>query len=657
MSVGSEIWYDSASPDGPIVINESALPIDEIRAAALQQHPEVALLTRWSSNMTTNRTRRGNIFQRDRYLTPHNIFDQMKVALDAAETDDIVSGVLESTESLAFNRVSMGCDDEQQEDVWNQIIDDLEIDKMLRQMWRESFITSQFYCGVLWGKKTYKARTKTSNGNKSKKVFKDLRVPIALSILDPLRIIPVGSFLFGQERLAYIANPTEATTFDQVLAGTNTSDLVVSQLIDQRYVPNWNERRWIQEMTGARNLDHLFLFKQGSVFRHTATRPDYMRFAGVRLKSVFELLDLKQQLREMDRAYLLGATNFIILVKKGSDELPAKQAEVNTLSNQMQNLSRFPVIVNDHRTEIQIITPEMDITLDPQKYNVLDSRITARLYLMFMTGGFSAGAGGDDSIKLARVIARGMESRRFMIFKTLHKEIFRPTFDRNETLDDPVTMNFHPKRIALDFDPNFANYMQDLRDRGDVSRDTLLAEVDLDEAQEAVLRIREAEQYDDVFTPVNIEFQGQVSVKETAEPGPTAPKAGSKDDAPVPGAAPAAPPPGAPKHSVTVDPKGGVKVSPAQPVGGPAAKKAPAKKAAGTRRTAQSPTKGPVAKTPATKLAQRTAGRRKGGANPQSGATGPGRGPAKAAPKPSARNKRAAKSVASENVDDTGSIS
>lgn len=43
------------------------------------------------------------------------------------------------------------------------------------------------------------------------------------------------------------------------------------------------------------------------------------------MKSIFELLDLKQQLRQMDRAHLIGGSNFIVLMTMGDkDHYPAR---------------------------------------------------------------------------------------------------------------------------------------------------------------------------------------------------------------------------------------------------------------------------------------------------------------------------------------------
>lgn len=497
---GSEHWYDSQT--GGLILNDTAVADEEVMNALASQHPEYRQLAAWASASTR---RSGGIFERDRYVTPERIFDQFKLAQHACDSDDVVSGVLESTEALAFSKMSVAAEEEDEEDIWNQIAANLNMDGLLRQMWRELFTVSQFYAVTWWDRKDFKVRGKSDKGVTRKKTFKNLLVPVGVTLLDPLKVVPVGDFMFNQEKLAYIASREQGEQFDEVLAGTNTTDLMVLNLIERRYEPSREEKKHLAEMTGV-NVDNLFILNENRVWRHTATRPDYMRFATCRMKSVFELLDLKNQLREMDRAHLVGGTNFIILVKKGSDEMPAKATEVQALAAQVRASARVPVIVGDHRIEIEIITPKQDMVLKPERYNTIDARVTARLYQIFMTGNYAAGAKGDDSIKLARVVARGLEARRHMMRRDLEKHLFFETFDRNDQFTSEPKLRFHPKRIALDFDPNVATYLQDLRDRGDISRETMLQELDLSQPEEARQREREAEHYDDVFAPVNVPF-------------------------------------------------------------------------------------------------------------------------------------------------------
>lgn len=493
------------------VIDETDLNLDSgtVMEALAGQAPEVAALVRWTANtqgLGGNRARSGGLLQRDRYVTPSALFDQFRTAKDACESDDVVSGVLETTEALAFTRMSFLAEDEDEEDVWNQIAADLDLDARLREMWRELFCFSQFYCLVWYGNKNYKVRGKTLKGNEKRKTFDQIRVPIGMSLLDPLKVVPVGTLLFNQERLAYLADRSEEDMLEAAAKQDPQADPLAREIVVGEYKPNQLEKRQLEN--DGIEVNKLFLLNPVNVWRHTVTRPQYERFATCRMKSVFELLDQKQQLRQMDRAHLIGSTNFIVLIRKGTDERPAKPQEIAALQSQVRTIAQVPVMVGDHRLSIDIITPKTDNTLMPEKYNGIDARITARLYQMFMTGSSGAGSGtrGDDSIKLAKVVGRGMESRRHMLRRSLERHLILPTFKANEAFTESPKLRFHPARVELSFDAAMVQFLIDVRDRGDMSRETYLNEVDIDQGDEALLRKREKERFDKVFEPTNVPF-------------------------------------------------------------------------------------------------------------------------------------------------------
>lgn len=508
MAEGSEIEYDPEY--GIAIINDTEVSTEELRdglrAAVESQSPELAAIRKWVTS-SQGANRKGTIFNRDKFVTPTSMFEKFKLAAEAVRSDDIVSNVVETTEQLAFKRIVMECEDELEEDIWNQIINEINLSERLREGWREMFTLSQCYPAVLFQDKQYKA-------SGSRKQFGKLSVPAGITYLDPLKVIPVGNFMFGQEDLVYLADVGEAKNFQETLADENSSDLVVKQLIAGYYdidgEDKKDERKLISDVTGVDSLSgRTFLLNRRNVWRITATRPSYRRFADVRMESIFELLDLKHLLREMDRATILGSTNAIILVKKGSDDRPAQAAELQQAAEQVKTTSRIPIIVSDHRLEIEIITPKVDY-LSTEKYNGLDSRITSRLYQMLATGNYSSGTGSDDSIKLMRVVASSMEARRDQIRDSFMDNVFKEVWRRNPKLKSQPKMQFYPRRIALDFDPNIAQFLLDLRGMGEVSRTTVLAELDIIQSDEATKRQREAEQYDDIFTPVHVPFDSPV---------------------------------------------------------------------------------------------------------------------------------------------------
>lgn len=533
---GEDLWYDNQS--GMLIVNQTSIPRDAVFAAFIDQHPELQSIQHWAANIAR---RSGSLWQRDRYVTPDNIFDQFRTAYDAAHSDDVIAGSLEIGENLTFGWIDIEAEDEDDANIFNQISEQIDLRNRMRAIWRDVSITSNAVIAAMWGRRSYKVQGRSKDGVKRKKTYENLLVPIGISVLDPLKIVPVGNFLFGQEQLAYIAEPGEAESFDRVLAGDNTTDPLVRQIVTTRYQPDMHERTMLENL--GVDVRNLFTLNPEFTWRLTATRAEYERWAPVRMKSLFEWLDTKHQLRESDRSALVGATNFIVLITIGSDKRPGQPAELAGMRNQVTVGARIPVIIGDERLKIEIITPKLDQTLKPERYNAIDARLAARILGITEIGNYSAGAKGDDSIKIAKVVARGLESRRADLIESMHKRLLKPVLDRNEAMTSSfVRIQFHPKRIAIDLDPNLMLLLQNLRDRGDLSRESILDEAGYDQMDEARKREREAELYDKTFTPTNVPFDsptktsggnsngGGANPRGNAPNTPTgkAPKAGGK---------------------------------------------------------------------------------------------------------------------------------
>lgn len=332
--------------------------------------------------------RAGNLWHRDRYVMPGTFVDQMRLARTACLDDDIVAGVAETTESLAFSSMSFFAEDREEQDVYNQVARKLDLDSRLREIWRELFCVSQVYVAVSRGRQSFKVRGTTKEGNQRRKVI-DLIAPKRITLLDPCKVVPVGSpygsAFTGVEMFAYCAELTEGQRFGSITNG-ELRDEVVEELVTGRYTPDRDEAAELDGL--GYNTSSMWLLDPTKVFRHTLTVPGFRRVAEVRLKAIFELLDMKHQLRQMERAHLIGGTNFIVLVTKGTDQHPALPQEVVNLQAQVRTVARVPILVGDHRLKVEIVTPKLDNTLRAERWNTIDSRITARCYGMFMLGNY-----------------------------------------------------------------------------------------------------------------------------------------------------------------------------------------------------------------------------------------------------------------------------
>jgi len=534
----SEVVLDERG--APILINMSTVDVPDI-AGALRDSGENKIadaLGQWINKVAPPLTRRrgrfGGILDRDRYLSPVTYFDKVRLAREAMR-DDVIGGAADGTEALAIDQVSVECEDARQEDVWNQILGDLNMDGQLRKHWRALFSDSAAVCAVWWGTKTYTPRLTGPAGNAARKKF-DLQVPVGITFLDGTKIVPVGSLMFGQEMLAYAAEPLEAAVFDQILArrdgqevpatparlmrnrrpieidptGSGTSiapisrfeiqessldDPIVRRLIVGRYIPDVMETLALLE-DGVEDLSRLYLLDPAAVFRSTATRLDYDRFPEVRGESWFELLDLKAQLRQMDRVHLVGGSHMIIIVRKGTDDIPALPEEIRALQASARTIASVPLIVGDHRLTVDIITPKLDVTLNREKHDTIDVRLFARAWGSFIPTGDDLG----DPTKIGQVIGRHLQSRRKMMRRDWELHLFQQIRDRNPTLmTERAKLVFQPANIALAFDQAWASFLLDLRGGGEIAQGTVLAQFGISIADEARKVKREREAYGKLF--------------------------------------------------------------------------------------------------------------------------------------------------------------
>jgi len=417
-------------------------------------------VSKWIESQRASRQKM-SMFDRSSYVAPDNPYGQMEIARRAVENDDVVGGVADVTESLTFQGLHWESDNTDDADVFNQISTDLDLDSVVRTWWRELFTYSQAVMGIWWGQKEYTVRgysapkdeplvripgdpamgtqdtfeeprdpetnrpLKPKRGPKRKKKY-NIWCPTGITFMDPQRVIPIGSGMFGQDRLAWQATEGEINAFKRVMDGTRF-DPIMERFFIGPYVPSRDEAMGLEAM--GIDTRRLLELNPENVFRHTVTSPDYRRFPDVRLKGVFPLLDLKTQLMEADRVMLVGAANYILLIKKGEKDDPALPEEMQNLRDNFQVLAKLPVIISDHRLSVEIITPAQDSVLQAEKYDTLDRRIINRSLGSLTIS--SSGQRNESTLTVARGVARLLESRRLMMKRQLEKRLARAVVEHS----------------------------------------------------------------------------------------------------------------------------------------------------------------------------------------------------------------------------------
>jgi hypothetical protein len=539
--VANDVEVTSGLEDRYEIRNYSDVEEDVLRDNP-QMNKAVRELARWADNLRSAQ-QRGSMFDRGAFTPPANVYDEMRAARTAVEVDDIVSGVADITESFAFQGMKWESTAADEADVFNQWAGEVNMDGLLRRMWREEFTLSQVIVACQWGWREYKvrgratseaqeedheaeklqqvtdvqqglpvlpdAKPKRPKGRKRRKTYR-LWVPTHITVLDATKIVPVGFSPVGPEKLAWCASEAEIGYWKEVEDG-NIVDIEMQSFYLGQYKPGRVEKERLGKMGVP--TDRLLLLNPEMIFRHTLTKGDYEAFPNLRMKSIFGLLDLKRQLVNADRASLVGAANYLLLVKKGSDQRPGTQEEVENLKENYNFIAKMPVIISDHRLEIEIISPKVDLTLQSEKYDTLDTRL-----LMRVMGTLSLGARGqrnETNLTLSHAVARMMENRRHMMKRAIEKHIARAICEhpRNKKpngeklIEEEPNLVFLPRNVSLGFDAALLQAMLSLRTQREISRETILEQFGLDQATEAMRMEHEEEVYDDVFK-TQIPFAG-----------------------------------------------------------------------------------------------------------------------------------------------------
>ena len=449
---------------------------------------------------TTRGASRPSLFNRAAYVAPDNPYVLMATAKNAVDNDDIVGGTCDVTEGLMLQGLKWEADEADDADYFNQMARDLNLDEFARSWHREDFTYAQAVIGMWWGRRQYTARTKSPTGKKSKRT-KIIYCPVALTLLDPAKVVPLQPGPFGQDRLAWRATHEEYTMSLAVQDGTAIDPDPLYNTFTTGPVTGLpkNEQSYLQAIgvdpKRLVGLDPEYVFRicrlQGRL-RALAQRPAQVRCS--------RSLDLKQQLMEADRVSLVGSANYLLLVRQGSKEEPARQEEIDNLNENFQVVAKLPVIVGDHRLQIDIITPQQEWTLSPTKYDTIDRRILSRVLGALTVPG---GQRGDTTITIGRGIARLLENRRHIFKRALEERIARVVVEHPANagvFKGEPNLTFTPRNVALDSDAEVSRAVLALRTQNELSRESTLEYYGFDQSVEAMRREYEDESgYDDIF--------------------------------------------------------------------------------------------------------------------------------------------------------------
>jgi hypothetical protein len=446
----------------------------------------------------------GSMLTRSPFRVPLNVLEEIKLARQVAETDDDVLSTIGQAIAIAFGEGMQN----QHEDAQTVALFDkicgpvnaqgMNMDHVLKELYREYLIASQVTTISVFTRSRYNFFAPGA----SERTQAQLSTPL-VGVLPSENIRVLSNDIFGNGELAYAPDDVALREWLEDFFAPETSaakknkmardePVMAAIFTGMREMP-WNE----QDMfTAGRKV---FLLNPRMVHRSTMAK-GAIAYPRPILTANFALLEAKRLLNVMDYALLQGGTNYIVVAKQGSDQLPAQQPEIDNLSDQIRSASRTGVLVGDHRLTIDIITPDLTELLNPAKRKLLGRKLAmALLRIPEQVTGDPGRAGAEQELEFT---ARTIASDRHDLKRHVEGTVYDEVVNRNPSQFPKGSPSlWFPKIILAGVKDFYASVLQ-ARDRGDIPRRWAVETLGFDYDAGVAERRREKQNGDDdVLTP------------------------------------------------------------------------------------------------------------------------------------------------------------
>lgn len=508
-----------------VVFNETGLPDDQIRDGAetfFLEQASVGGIGRAPSTFGVYSANQGSLLARTEYQTPTNVIEEIKLARELAERDDDIGSVMQSMIALAYgDGMENFHEDERTVSIFNAIAGEQNLDRILRDLYREWLISYQINTVSLF---TRTAVEYTMAG--SENLRSDLLSWPLVGVLPAENIRVLGNDMFGNAELAFVPPDERLREWLDEFFNPETTPARKAEMGRQ-------DRVAAAMFTGVRDIspqditaDADLVTTNGRVYTlnprivHRTTGPKgAWKYPRPLLTRNFALLEAKRLLNLMDYALLQGGANFIVVAKKGSDQRPAQPAELNNLKEVVQRASRTGVIVGDHRLTFDVITPKLDELLNAEKRRLIGRKLARGLMRLPELDDES----GNEGVRLdAEFIARIIGDDRHMLKRHVERTFYKETTKRNPNRLNRGAPKLWFPRIILQGTQYFNDLVLKLRDRGDIPRKWAVEAGGFDFDAAVQEREREKEQgVDETMMPAAVPFDSPNRGPQDNSPGRT----------------------------------------------------------------------------------------------------------------------------------------
>jgi hypothetical protein len=493
---------------GAIIDNRTDLPNGAVQQAIEDWWVETAAfqMSQPTSFQTYSTNGEASMVNRQPFRTPSNVFEEIRLARTFADTDDDVGSVIDGIIALAFGEgMENFHEDVTTLALFNEAAKYMNLDNRLKELYREYLIAGQFTSASFF---TRTRLSYTPDGTEQERT-EQVAVPL-IGVLPAENIRVIDTDLVGTGTLAYkVDNPDLEQWLEEFFGKRTTAarknamraerPLIAALFVERVQMPTSYSMNVLGDGEVVWKLNPR-MCKRTSMPKGASAYPRPL------LTRNFALLEAKRLLNIMDYALLQGGTNYIVIAKKGSDQLPAQPAEITNLRRQVQSLGRSGVMVGDHRLSLEVVTPDLESLLNPGKRRLVGRKIAAAL--LRRPDMNTDEEGGAEAAKTeAEWISRIVSSDRRDVKRHVEGDQYTEMTKRNRAKFKRGAPKLWFPKIILAGQREWLDYVLKLADRGNIPRKWVTEAGGFDWEAGLSQRKRELERGDDeIMVPGEVPF-------------------------------------------------------------------------------------------------------------------------------------------------------
>lgn len=406
--------------------------------------------------------------------TPKGIHGQIEFLRNSFEWGDpLFAGIVSVMSELTAGRVHLEGGRPELREMYNAWYQQIDIQDLVHMISHERWLSGQVIMNTTESKAT-KRKTPFRRIDDTQQTVDDIMTSVS-EILNPndekdRKLMEVLSKRFGyelskgggvQEAHAASVVPTKYVVLDPLTLdiGGDVTDPTFFMRPDKdikaRILAKDSTRKqqdelidrfgsdFVQDVKNNKRKARLNGAKLRTIF---AKKPHYRHWGYIPGGSAIPYLQLKKRMRDLNLNTISQAIGYIVLVKIGSDTVPATKAMIQGMAKnwgQKPRKNPNPVLIQPHTTSIEIISPKAEFIalLSTEMYNTPNQQIAQAfgINLALITGLTSSGGGQSYSVASMGI--------RATIRRIIQAQMQIEAFLWKEHLRIAEVMKFDPKDI------------------------------------------------------------------------------------------------------------------------------------------------------------------------------------------------------------------